>query len=117
MTRLIPDWIPQIDHSIVERVKPLVFKILEMMAQHIPEPKIGNVTHNPNTRILIELRDEFFKHLDNPDREKVLRAIFNLVIIHYDFDAPYREWLDWLCAEWEKKDWKPSNHNIPYQWK
>ncbi len=107
----------QIDHAVFETVKPLILKILEIMAERIPEPTVLNTTHKTNTLILIELRDEFFRHLQNRDRVKALRGFFNFVIILYDYDAPYRQWIDWVLTEWKKRDWQPMNPKIPYEWR
>ncbi len=107
----------QIDHAVFETVKPLMLKIMETMAERIPEPTVLNTTHKPNTRILIELRDEFLSHLNGCSRVRALRGFFNFVIILYDYDAPYRCWIDWVLQEWKKKDWQPMSPKIPYEWR
>lgn len=108
---------PQIDHKFVEFAKPMVKTLLNMMADFIEEPVYDNTTRSPNTLILIKLRDWFFANLDLPEYEKILRALFNFVIIHYDFDAPYREWFNALYEESKKYQWQKSGFEKPYYWK
>ena len=62
----------------------------------LPEPTKEN-TNWPNTHILIEIRDEFFKHEGkNSKRTRILRVIFNFIIIKYEYDPYYRKRIDWV---------------------
>ena len=107
----------QIDHSIIDLLKPLARKLLIDYDNATPELSADNTTRKPNTLILIELMNWFLEHLDCPNDEKALRGLMKFAIIHYDFDAPFRQWFDILAQEWKRKDWQPMSPEIPYLWK
>lgn len=50
----------------------------------------------PNTRRLIELRDEFFSLERNVSRNPFFRFVWNLVIYLYDLYPFYRHRIDWI---------------------
>jgi len=83
---------------ITEKVNnPLVF-FMSSVFDKLPEPTREN-TRWSNSHRLIEVRDGFFQHENNPKRFKALRAIFNYVIIKYDYDPYYHERLDWVIEK------------------
>lgn len=93
-----------------KEVKFLVVKTLEMVDYLfekgvIPEPTREN-TERENTHHLIELRDKFLE-CEKPrgGRYKAFRAMFNIVIIVYDFDLYYTERVDWLIEKLQRIPW------------
>jgi len=107
---------PQIDHMQIEILKPLIVKALEWYNDRTPELNRGNVTHNPNTLILLDLAIWFFQHFDNPSREKALRGLAKFIIIHVDFDAPYRDLFLKVLRKVMDCKWQWPDRE-PYQWK
>ncbi len=98
-------------HILLElnRIKKLVLKL--------PEPTKEN-TWRPTSHTLIEVRDEFFAHLDMPSREKELRAIWNFGIIINDYDIPYRHLINRAVEIFREKEWVIDDPGEPKQyWK
>ena len=78
--------------------KPLMF-FLGHLFDRLPEPTKEN-TNWPLSHALIDIRDEFFRHDNkNPLRSKVLRAIFNIFIVKYDYDPYYHKRIDWVLSK------------------
>lgn len=99
--------------SRVDKVRAaLKLRRLAKLVNALPEPTREN-THLPNTWQLIEMRDEFFRHENNPGREKALRAIWNGFIILYDYDQYYRDRINWVLEEWAKRPWTGLAPNRP----
>ncbi len=107
---------PQIDHAVIELLKPVVQKLLESYYDKVPEAVRGNMNLNQNIRNLIELRDWFFSHFDLGSREKIFRGAFTFGIIHIGWDAPYRLWFLALLKKAMEMDWEFSDHE-PFHWK
>lgn len=99
---------------LVGQVKPLVHKLVKILADEIPAMTEEQATR-ANTCALIRVRDRFFasdigvKYAYN---KKTLQAAFNLLISHYDYDHAYREPIDECVellleaverGEWERK--------------
>ena len=84
-----------VNRFFVESVKRPLIVLLGLLADNLPEPTKEN-TYYPNTKVIIELRDEFFSLENNPGRHKAFKAIWNFVIILYDYDRYYRHRIDWL---------------------
>lgn len=93
------------------------------LIRKFPEPTHKNVQH-PNTHVLIDLWDLFFKYEDLPCRDFLFRAIRKLFLCEYEHDDYYRNRIDWfieklvekhLNKEWvPRKPWKPTgNWNEP----
>lgn len=80
------------------------------LARKYPEPTYDNVLH-PNTHILIELQDEFFKSWDCGTRKLLFEALWRVLIVKYEHSPNYRNMLDWLVMMLEKSNWKPWNPN------
>jgi hypothetical protein len=93
-------------------------KVLNKFESSFPEPQRGihpetglPYIWNPNSKRLIEYRDEFFSHCKlGGIRERILRAGINFIIIIYDYDPPYRFMIEWWAKKLEIKNW---NHDIP----
>ena len=81
---------------IVKFKKPLVL-VLNLVSR-LPEPT-KETCKFPNSHHLIDIRDRFFHHLNMPTRDKALRAIINFVIVMYEYDVPYRIFMDWWFKE------------------
>lgn len=89
--------------------------------RELPEPTKEN-TYYPNTKLIIELRDEFFSLENNPSRHKAFRTIWNFVIILYDYDRYYRHRIDWVIEKMFKLVnmglWQPRESQRPLRhWK
>lgn len=96
----------------IHAIKIPLIKIASLIASKLPEPTKENTWH-PNSHNLIEIRDEFFKHCFLEEaRLKLIRVIFNFVIIIYDFDPPWRMMIDWVREEANKKEWKPKGYGM-----
>ncbi len=107
---------PQIDHAVVEMFKPMVLMLLEKYDAMTPELSRGNLTDNPNTLKAVKIMDWFLEHLDCPSRKSALRGAMKFLIIHYDWDAPYRGWIDALLNQFMDSEWVFSDKK-PYMWK
>jgi len=72
-----------------------------------------------NTDVLIDIRDRFFQLENNPSREGAFRAIWNFIIIMYDFDPYYQQRIDWLMEQVKKAPWEPREPGRPRppQWR
>lgn len=94
------------------RLAVLGRQIRDIVLNELPEPTKEN-TLLANTHRLIDMRDRFFSFENNPGRERELRALWNLVIIIYDYDMYYRERADivlrWLVALVLQGLWRPSD--------
>ena len=105
------DWKWEIIHSNLkaEHLMPLL-KILDSV---LPQPTREDC-HLENGRTLCDARDAFFKRLKlTPNRAKALRAIWNLGIIIYEHDEPYRDLMGWAKQDIEKRPWEPLAPNSP----
>ena len=106
---------------VINHVKAPLMKILIAIAKRLPEPTKIN-TLSPNSHILIDVRDEFFKHENNPGRDGLFRAAFKILICEYEHDPYYRYRMDWMLEEMYRRGWQPLpegrprgitwNHNI-----
>jgi len=94
------------DASAIRRIKAVrdLFKVLKLV-NTLPEPTAAN-TRQPNTHILIGIRDRFFSRLVLQSRQHILRGIVNFAIIIYDTDF-YRQFFDVWVDELRASDWKP----------
>ena len=74
------------------------------------KPTLENTWH-PNSHNLIKLRDWLLGHLDLEGigrRQSFIERLFNLAIIIYDFDPPWRWIMDGAKDEALKMEWKPQ---------
>lgn len=86
---------PSMVEVITRKVKTPLTKSLALIDRFIPEPTKDN-TQQRNTRILIDLMEFFFNHLNYygdkyGEKERALRAVWKLFIVIYDYDPPYRD--------------------------
>ena len=86
------------------------------IARKIPVPTKENCKY-PNSHILIDIRDEFFENLDMPTRYMPLWFLFNGAIIIYEYDPPYRHFIDYLLKSIKNNpDWLPLATGYPNRW-
>jgi hypothetical protein len=100
------------------------FRKVIPLLDEFPEPTLETCKYQ-NSRHLVKIRDEFFKHVKFKARDKALRAIINFIIIIYEYDEPYRFLIDWWFEElleivkegaWLPRGaWLPGN-KIHYTW-
>jgi len=105
------------DHRgfVIYKFKSPLMKFLIWLAEKMPEPTHENCIR-PNTHILLDLRDEFFEHEDNPGRRELLWAVWKIGIIIYEHD-PYYAWrADWFIEKIVNSDWKPRPIGHPNRW-
>ena len=74
------------------------------IARRYPEPTKEN-TSLPRTHILIDVRDWFFEHEDNPGRDALFRAMWRMFIIEYEHDGYYTPRIDGITEEMQKRGW------------
>ena len=91
--------------------KPLQNKIIKLVDK-FPEPTIDNVEH-PNSKILLAIRDDFFKHERLSKRVDLLKAVFKILIVEYEHDIYYRQRMNWCLNELKKYDWKEYENQFP----
>lgn len=101
-----------VERFIWSQVKPPLVKLLEFIADKVPAPTKEN-TRWRNTDNFIDIRDEFFRLENNPDREKQFRAIFNFFIIMYDFDPYYQQRIDWMLEKIFQMKWESREEGRP----
>jgi len=75
-------------------------------AKKYPVPSEEIVQH-PNTLILLDIQEKFFRYEDNPGRNALFRAIWRIFIDEYEHDPYYRYRIDWVLEEVSKTDWLP----------
>lgn len=91
--------------------KGLFCKALIAFARVLPEPT-KETTVRPNTHRLLDVKDEFFEHEDNPGREEVLRAIWKIGTVIYEHDIYYSNRVDWVVEKIANGNWvtRPCGH-------
>ncbi len=95
-----------------------IARSLKGFEKNFPEPTQENTWH-PNSHILINIRDEFFKHCQLDERRRrLLRLAINFVIAIYDYDPPYRMMIDWWAQQLKIQNWR---YDVPvklinYNW-
>ena len=84
----------------------------------LPKPTAGNVGQ-PNSRILCNIRDYFFSHVQGFPWLKELELVADAFIIVYDTDF-YRQFINvWVDALRDAEGWIPNGPNAPdgHYWK
>lgn len=94
-------------------------RALQAMSR-LPQPTIEGTWH-PNSHNLIRLRDWLKVSLNlAPSRITLIDKLFNLAIIIYDFDPPWRWIMDSFKDEAFKMEWKPRGYGDDwsdgYEW-
>ncbi len=94
-----------------------VLWLVRRAIRELPEPTREN-TWNPNTHILLDLRDYLLEHIRlTPDRVHFFEVVTKLGIICYDYDTPYRRMVDKCVEKLQASDWQPSPPPAPNVWK
>ena len=105
------------DSNAVEKIHAAI-KLLKLVPEirELPLPTKEN-TRWRNTDVLIDLRDRFFEFENNGNREPVFRAVWDFLIILYDYDPYYQERIDaifdWWLGYWQQGLWEPREPNRP----
>lgn len=86
-------------------------KTLQEIAS-LPEPTKEN-TQNPQSHILIDVRDDFFKHFNCRAYEGIFRAAINYIIAKYDYDSFYEGCGNWWIGEMFRRGYKLPGQNRP----
>lgn len=102
---------------VMEKIKAPMMKALILLANRLPEPTKQNCTH-PNTHILIDIWDEFFKH-ETGQRTPLFKAISRVWICEHEHDPYYRDrmqvLLELLVEAMLDGKWKPRSLDHPSQ--
>lgn len=92
-------------YFIEEVNEPLVGSIIKLATKY-PEPISENVVH-PNTQVLLDLEEKFFKCWKTTPRGILYKTVFRLLQTKIEHSATYREMFNWLIYEINKdKRWK-----------
>ncbi len=97
---------------IIDKVKKPLLKAIMTLALRYPEPTRENTVF-PNTRIRLEVRDEFLKNFNNDGRKPLLEAAFRILICECEHDGFYEFIHDWYITELLKRGWKPTRRGFP----
>ena len=90
----------------VEKVNRPLAKAIMVLGMRYPEPTHENVWH-PNSRRLLNLRDEFYEcWAENP----LTRILWKILIVKYEHSPNWQHYLDWFIMK-IPEDWKPFNPN------
>lgn len=110
---------PDMWELITNKVK-LPLEVLFMAIDKILPELTKDTVRLTNSKLLVEVKDEFFKHL-NLTREyhvpkiAAYRGMWKVFIVMYDADNPYTHMLNWVLEEIVKRyeKWEPRPHHEP----
>lgn len=71
----------------------------------IPEPTREN-TSDPNTLLLIDIRDEFLERCKLSAYQPVYRMLWKLALVTYCFDEPYRQFAGWVISRLKESEFR-----------
>jgi hypothetical protein len=101
---------------VIDKIKKPLMKALVILAKRYPYPTKEN-TLFPNTHVLIDLRDEFLSHCQNPPRKTLFEAIWRVFICEYEHDPYYHFRIDWVIDKIrESKTWKENPRKTWNYW-
>ena len=97
-----------------------VFKVLILVGKRFKQ-KFGEITKEntvyPNTHIRMDIRDKFFKYLNNKTKEEMLGCGWTLYIAECEHDRFYRYFDEWYLEERIKAvlsgEWQPRLEGWP----
>ena len=92
--------------DLIIKYKGIFTKALIWFAKRLPEPTRENVIR-PNSKVLLDMRDEFFKCEDNGGRHELFEAIWKIFIVEYEHDIYYSNRIDWLVEQAVNRGWHP----------
>jgi len=94
--------------ELVVRNKAIFMKAIIAYANSVPEPTRDD-TYLTNIHVLMDIRDEFMKHVNIPGRMKLIDALFKIAISEYAHDTVYQFFIDWLINALRKVTWTMPN--------
>ncbi len=114
---ILRDWMLKENRGFVIAKKLIFETAIIAYALIIPDFTHENVTR-PNSHILVDARDEFFEHYDNPHKLKLLKAAWKILISECEHDNHYQWLFEWLVEYLVNHDFKPrpAGHPIKH-WK
>ena len=116
MGEYLSQWMLVSKRDFVIKCKAVLRKVVIWFASKLPDPTKEN-TLEPNSHILLAIRDKFFGYYNNKGREDMFRAAWKVLICEYEHDPHYRHILDWLIEEVVESvmsgEWKPRPSRHP----
>ncbi len=105
---------------VIKQVKRPLEKVIILVADRLVE-KLGKVTRDNtiqrNNHILLDIREEFFKHYTNERKIPLMRSAWELLLAEYEHDSHYRWLFDWLILEIMEEikngNWTPIEEKFP----
>uniref|UniRef100_A0A6M3LPY2 Uncharacterized protein n=1 Tax=viral metagenome TaxID=1070528 RepID=A0A6M3LPY2_9ZZZZ len=101
---------------IIDKVKLPLLNAIILTASLLPK-LTKDVTAEPNTHRLLEIRDKFFQCENTPSRNDFFKAIWKVLIWVYEHDGDYRYRIDWVIEQIVKivndGSWQPRPSNKP----
>lgn len=97
---------------VISKLKAPLQSAIEAFGKGLPIPTKQNCIQR-NSHILIDIRDKFLEHEDNPGRGDLFRYAFNMLIAEYEHDPYYRYRFDWFLDQLRLSDWQPRPPNQP----
>ena len=85
------------------------------IAKKWPEPTRDNCVR-PNTHKLLDIRDKFFRHDSNSDRQDMFEAAFKIFICIYEAHAYYSQRFDWVMEQLLNSGWATNDNNPSKCW-
>lgn len=105
----------------VDNVKAPLLMAVIIYGYRYPEPKRENCK-NPDSLVLLDIWDEFFKWEDNPGRDRFFKAVRRITIGELEANDYYTQRFSWflmkLVEAYMSGRWQPSLPCTPfYCWK
>ena len=76
-----------------------IFTVLKTSAKRIPVELTRENCKNPNTLVIFDIEDKFFKYEDNSGRDDLFRGAFKIYKGEVEHDPYYSNRWDWLLEE------------------
>ncbi len=112
----ISKWMLQSMRGFVIEHKGIFEKAIIAYANILPEPTKEN-TLEPNSHILIDKEEGFFKYYNNSSKTPLFKALWKVGICEYEHDPHYRHIGDWFVEELVESvlegKWKPRPNRHP----
>lgn len=98
------------------RQKWIFKQAVKAYANALPEPTKEN-TLEPNSPIIIDIEDKFFKYYDFKGNKPLFEAMWKILICEYEHDPHYRDICQWVLEELVEAvmdgRWTPRPHHHP----
>lgn len=92
--------------------KAIFMKAIIAFARILPEFTREDCDR-PNTAILLDIRDKFFKYDTIESRRPLYEAAWKILIAEYEHDGDETFRLDWLVEEIANSEWQPRPMGHP----